>query len=137
MDVWSITTAWSQSFNYIKLRCFLVYVPGSTWPAGTYGLMKPSQGCPDDTWQSGWREQDSEDFSNANQFSPNVDLYLAGMLSNEYTICYLLFSTLLLLTQPLKTQVLPKRTNVALFNFWKRTLFWNIIMEINVLCVLF
>lgn len=50
----------------------------SVWPSGTYGLMRTAQGCPDGTWQVGWRQQDSEDFGTANDYSSNIEFYLAG-----------------------------------------------------------
>lgn len=40
--------------------------------------MKTAQGCPDGTWQEGWRQQDSEDFGTANDYSSNIERYLAG-----------------------------------------------------------
>ena len=64
-----------------------------TWPAGTYGLMKTTQGCPGGTWQSGWLEQDSEDWGTANSFSPNIYLYLAGIIQ-LYTLKIIILSRL-------------------------------------------
>lgn len=56
-----------------------IHVP-ITWPAGTYGLMKPTSGCPADNvhWSEGYRKQDTEDINSKNMFSPNIQNYLSG-----------------------------------------------------------
>jgi hypothetical protein len=59
----------------------VVQVP-ITWPLGTYGLMKATNGCPGDNtrWQEGWRKFDTEDtFSSHNSFSSGIQHYLAGI----------------------------------------------------------
>lgn len=38
----------------------------SIWPSGSYGLPKPSSGCPDNNWTEGFRYQDSENVENTN-----------------------------------------------------------------------
>ena len=38
----------------------------SIWPSGSYGLPKPSSGCPDNNWKEGFRYQDSENVENTN-----------------------------------------------------------------------
>ncbi|XP_062501657.1 perforin-like protein 1 [Corticium candelabrum] len=47
------------------------------WPKGTYGLVKPSSGCPrgsNSRWDSGWRKHDTEDGNSANQWSSSYNL---------------------------------------------------------------
>ncbi|KAK3597977.1 hypothetical protein CHS0354_042329 [Potamilus streckersoni] len=50
-----------------------------TWPAGSYGLLKPKTGCPLEQnfhWYEGWRHQDSEDMTiYGNKFSDPLNMY--------------------------------------------------------------
>lgn len=51
-----------------------------TWPSGTYGLMKASNGCPMNNarWEEGWRKQSTELTNNKNDHSPDISTYMAG-----------------------------------------------------------
>ena len=47
------------------------------WPKGTYGLVKPSSGCPQGSnsrWDSGWRKHDTEDKNSNNQWTSSYNL---------------------------------------------------------------
>ena len=62
---------------------FILAVPviQNTWPSGSYGLPKPSSGCPNKQWREGFRYQDSENLENINfksngsHFSGKVSLH--------------------------------------------------------------
>ena len=46
-----------------------------TWPDGTYGLPKPSDGCPSEfSWNEGYRYHDTEDNYSNNQWSDILHL---------------------------------------------------------------
>ncbi|XP_011683559.2 uncharacterized protein LOC105447351 isoform X2 [Strongylocentrotus purpuratus] len=54
-----------------------------TWPDGTYGLPKPTSGCPNSefTWPEGYRHHDTEDDNSNNQWSNPLNL--AGSFSRN------------------------------------------------------
>ena len=62
-----------------------------TWPQGTYGLMKTTNGCPGNNvdWEYGWLEQDTDDVNMNNTFSPDIQLYLHGMVGYFNSIALL------------------------------------------------
>ncbi|XP_060582741.1 mucin-2-like [Ruditapes philippinarum] len=70
----------THKYSHILIDRPVVQVP-ITWPLGTYGLMKATNGCPGDNtrWQEGWRKFDTEDtFSSHNSFSSGIQHYLSG-----------------------------------------------------------
>ena len=53
------------------------------WPAGAYGIPKPTSGCPEDDgfqWQEGWRSQDTNGVNSNNSRSP--EYHLDGKVDN-------------------------------------------------------
>lgn len=47
------------------------------WPAGRYGIPKPTAGCPEADgfqWQEGWRAQDTDGTNSNNSKSEDFDL---------------------------------------------------------------
>ncbi|KAK6173994.1 hypothetical protein SNE40_017354 [Patella caerulea] len=54
-----------------------------TWPAGTYGLVKSTSGCPAGrvTWHEGSRHQDTEDTRNKNSWSSPI--HISGRFSHK------------------------------------------------------
>ncbi|XP_062501798.1 uncharacterized protein LOC134178898 [Corticium candelabrum] len=47
------------------------------WPRGTYGLVRPTSGCPEGTnsrWEFGWRKHDTEDGDSSNEWSSSYSL---------------------------------------------------------------
>ena len=55
-----------------------------TWPKGTYGLPKPTSGCPKGSnfqWHEGYRKHDTEDTRSSNRWSSPYDL--AGPYSED------------------------------------------------------
>ena len=71
--------SWSHTTFIIAPTAAPAPAPG-TWPEGTYGLMRASQGCPGMLdWHEGSRFYDTEDVLSGNKFSPDITSYLAGM----------------------------------------------------------
>ncbi|KAJ7370799.1 hypothetical protein OS493_029789 [Desmophyllum pertusum] len=80
----AVVMLWWRTLSLMAFVCSLEPSDSVRWPAGKYGIPKPTSGCPyaeGFQWKEGWRSQDTED-TNPNN-GKSAEFHLDGMVDSE------------------------------------------------------